>query len=456
MILAGGSFLLLMTILSMHNRFAVDDYYHINIEKQFGIWGGMIEGYNNWGGRWTSYLLWNIIFHFHENYLILALFSFATVMFFIFSIFRLFNCVAAIKEFKVSKFQMFWYSVAFAAFFFQISFGKGEIWFWVVSTCMYITSMSAFIMGMSLLISKKTTTGAFFIMIVCFGFAGGASEIYATFYLIFLAGLIIIFFTNKKNNFIEKLRNNASWKIYISFAVLTIALIISFLAPGNSIRETWLPDPSISRAFLVTLKSLGKILLFKIPNQIPWIILFSIPYMYIGQLQKKDIAKEKSILLVKKIIISIFILLPVLYILMFPACYLLSEIGPDRSLSITIICIALFCVHWSFRIGTQLMLSKNIAKGIFYLTSAVITISFGIQCVQQFNVTSKYSNSLDKRIAYLKGLQESGNKKTITVASLPVPGYLYSAEISSDTNYFGNDHFQKGLFLDFKVKIINK
>jgi hypothetical protein len=453
LIIACGSFMLLIVILSIYNRFAVDDYYHISIENQFGIWGGMLEGYNNWGGRWASYLLWNIVFHFHNNNLMLFLFSFSTLLFFVFSIFSLMKIDSVIEEFKVNKFQLVCFSILFTAFFFQISFSKGEIWFWVVSTCMYITSLSAFLMGLSIIFSKSKNSISLLLLAICLAFAGGASEIYALFYMITLLSGLIAFNIFKKNNLVLKLKKVATWKIYFGLAILIGAFIISFIAPGNSIRQTWLPEPSFSKALLVTFKSLGKILLFKIPLQLPWILLFSMPFLHFGHLHKKENVEEKFIVLLKRFITSSLILLLVLYILMFPACYLLSEIGPDRSLSIVIFVIAFFWVYWSFRFGRQMNLSENIAKGIFYLSASGIIISFAIQSLLQFQITSQYAAALDKRVEYLNELQETGNKKTISVNPLPPSGYLYSAEISADTNYFGNDHFQKGLFLDFKVII---
>jgi len=453
LILASGSFLLLIVILSFYNRFAVDDYYHISIEKQFGIWRGMLEGYNNWGGRWTSYLLWNIVFHFHDNSFVLFLFSLSTVILFIFSIFNLLRSVSAIKEFKVNSFQMFRFSILITAFFFQISFDKGEIWFWVVSICMYLTSISAFLFGIGFIFSKNKNIISLLIIAICFAYAGGASEIYAFFYLIILTVGLISYYVLRKNKVVIKLKEVSSWKIHIGLVFLLAAFLISILAPGNSLRQTWLPETTFGGALLVTLKSLGKILLFKISIQLPWILLFSLPFLYFGHLYKKENNKAKTILLFKRFAISFLILLLALYILMFPACYLLSEVGPDRSLSMVILSIVVFCVYWSFQFGMQMNLSEKIAKGIFYLTLSGIIISFGLQSVQQFQITSKYAAALDKRVVYLNELQKTGNKKTITVDSLPPSGYLYSAEISSDTNYFGNDHFQKGLFLDFKVKL---
>ena len=69
----------------------------------------------------------------------------------------------------------------------------------------------------------------------------------------------------------------------------------------------------------------------------------------------------------------------------------------------------------------------------------------------QYYKVSKYAAALDERTNYLLKLQE--NKNTIELKPLPSSGYLYSAEISEDTNYFVNQHYKNGLFLDFNIRL---
>ena len=229
--------------------------------------------------------------------------------------------------------------------------------------------------------------------------------------------------------------------------------MISFIAPGNAIRASWLPEPSFLNSFFITLKSLVRLLLFKMPSQIPWIILFSIPWLYIGFLYGTEKIKITISTLFKKIAISFAFLAALCYILLFPACYVLSETGPDRSLSLIIFSISAFCSLWAFYIGYKCIRSKNYSEMLFYISVTVIILCISVTSIRQQKTVSLYAKALDQRTSYLLELQQKKNTKTVIVKVLPPSGFLYSAEISKDTNYFGNEHYKLGLFLDFNVKV---
>ncbi|NTW34175.1 MAG: hypothetical protein HGB12_16415 [Bacteroidetes bacterium] len=450
-------FVILFFILSYYNRFAVDDYYHIHDEHLFGIWGGMLEGYFNWGGRWTSYLLWDVIYHYSENSFALFLYSFSIIVLFIYSVYHLIKNIFGFLGISFTREVLANYIFLFAAFVFLISYSKGEIWFWIQSTAMFMLSLIMFILGLSIIFNKKNNYLQYFILAICFIYAGGASETYAFFYIIFLISLLVCFFTFRNNALVRKLKESSSFKIIISIIFLTVSFIISINAPGNSIRATWLPEQSLISSLFITLKSLTKLVIFKVPMQIPWIILFSFPFMYFGFISRSRPYNNKTIELFKTnyfkyFILSLIFLIILIYILLFPACYILSEIGPDRSLSQVVLTIAVFSAVWSFLIGYKFIVSKKLISILYIISVVAIISSLVVISFKQYKIVSEYAIDLDKRTNYLLDLQQKKNKKTITVKKLPQSGFLYSAEISSDTNYFGNDHYNRGLFLEFKVK----
>ena len=456
-VIANIIFVLLYLILSYYNRFAVDDYYHIHDEQLFGIWGGMLEGYYNWGGRWTSYLLWDVIYHFNENKFILFIYSFSLIILFVTSIYLFLKNIFQLFSITITKIKILNYSLLFTSFVFLISFSKGEIWFWVQSTTMFLLSLTLFIIGLSVIINKKKNFIHYLILAICFTYAGGASETYALFYMIFLISLLFCFYIFRKIELLKLLKNNSLIKIYISLIFLIISFIISIKAHGNTIRATWLPEPSLIDSFYITFKSLAKLIIFKISQQVPWIILFSFPFIYLGFISKNnqkpnntnDCFKTKHL---KYFIISFISLIVLIYFLLFPACYILSEIGPDRSLSQIVFIIGAFCAVWAFTIGYKLSINKKLISILNIISLVTIILSLTIISYNQFKIASEYAAKLDKRTNLLLNLQNKGNKKTITLEKLSPAGFLYSAEISSDTNYFGNDHYKRGLLLDFKVK----
>ena len=450
--ISGIIFLTLFGICSYFNRFAVDDYFHIYNETKFGIWGEMIEGYNNWGGRWTSYLLWNIIYHFHDSKLILFIYTFSIILFFILAVYLLFKQLFLFTASNITRQTTLITTILFSSFTFLFSFNKGEIWFWTVSTAMYIVSIIFFIFLLSLLISKSRKIYILFLIIIFSVFAGGTSEIYALFYILFLLLFIFVLFFSK-NPILGSIRKPLLLKLAFAIFFITTAFIISVKAPGNEVRASWLPEPSFLKSIFITFKELVKIIVLKFSIQLHWVVLFSIPFIYLGfinGINLKKIDKKKTI---KPFFISILVLFILLYILLFPSCYILSEAGPDRSLSMIIITVAIFIASWFYYIGKNCIKNNLFIKKLFFTSMAIIIFFLSTLCIMQFRIDSKYASTVDIRESFLKDIQKNKNKKTITITKLPPSGFLYSAEISADTNYFGNEHYRLGLFLDFKVSI---
>ncbi|HNW99232.1 MAG TPA: hypothetical protein PKK00_12555 [Bacteroidales bacterium] len=451
-LISGIAFLVLFGICSYFNRFAVDDYYHIHNEHILGIWGGMLEGYNNWGGRWTSYLLWNTVYHFHDNRSIIFIYTFLIILFFILAIYGISKELFSFSGIYNTRHSALMVSLLFSVFFFLFSFNKGEVWFWIVSTAMYIVSLIFFLFILRLIISTKRKILLYLLLIIFSIYAGGASEIYAFFYILILLSLFIVTMVFPKDQVSQRLKETSLIKIIIALIFTTTAFIISVKAPGNAIRTSWLPEPSFSKTIYITFKELAKIILFKFSLQLHWAVLFSIPFMYVGFIHgiNSDIIPLKKI--IKPLMISFLGLFILIYILLFPSCYILSEAGPDRSLSMIIISVAIFIAGWSYRIGKCCIKSNRVIQKLFYVSMSLIIVFIIYLCYQQYNTLSKYAAALDKRSELLQQLQQVKNKKTIVVSPLPSNGYLYSAEISNDTNYFSNEHYRLGLFLDFKVK----
>lgn len=451
-LISGILFLVLFGICSYFNRFAVDDYFHIHNESIYGIWGGMIEGYNNWGGRWTSYLLWNCIYHFHDSHIILFAYSFSIILFFILAIYLILQRISEIFKLYEKKNHILGYAFILTSFTFFFSSGKGEIWFWVASTAMYMESIIAFIIGLSLLLSKRKTVLHFLIIIICFAYAGGASETYAAIYILFLILILASFYIFPKKSMIAEIKSRVSYKIYAALVFLIAAFIVSITAAGNSIRASWLPEPSFINTFYITFRELGKLYIFKFSQQLPWALLFSIPIMYIGHIYSGSVEIKPLKKILKPLLFSLLLLIFIHYILLFPSCYILSEAGPDRSLILMILITVFFIAAWAFYFGKHFIKNFHLIRIGFFVSIIVIIISIVTICILQFNTLSKYSSSLDKRTEMLQQLQKEKNKRTITVSKLTRSGFLYSAEISTDTNYFGNEHYRLGLFVDYKVK----
>jgi len=447
-----GLSLILIFILSFYNRFAVDDYFHIHNVATNGIWEGMIKGYNNWGGRWTSYLLFNVVYFFYESRFILFIYSLSVIILFIYALHFFIKQLLLFVEKKVNKLSLFSISFLIFLLFFLISPEKGEIWFWVVSTAMYLNSLSIFFILTGLIISKNNKIIHYLLLSICAIYCGGSSEVYAFIFLLIFTSLIIWMIFSKSNlgiNFKKQSKN----KLGISILLLFSSFLISILAPGNKIRASWLPEPSFVNTLYITFKELIKFIILKLPSHNWWILLFFLPFMHIGYISGKNINKLSFAKFQKNFLYSFIILFIILYIFLFPACYLLSEIGPTRSLSFPIFLITLFIAFWSLTAGYYCIKKAYIIRYGNIISLFILIFVFSILIIKQQEIVSNYAKKLDQRTLFLKKLKKTKNKKTIILEALPSSGFLYSAEISNDTSYFGNEHYRLGLFLEFNIKI---
>jgi len=203
----------------------------------------------------------------------------------------------------------------------------------------------------------------------------------------------------------------------------------------------------------ITFKELIKFIILKLPSHNWWILLFFLPFMHIGYISGKNINKLSFAKFQKNFLYSFIILFIILYIFLFPACYLLSEIGPTRSLSFPIFLITLFIAFWSLTAGYYCIKKAYIIRYGNIISLFILIFVFSILIIKQQEIVSNYAKKLDQRTLFLKKLKKTKNKKTIILEALPSSGFLFSAEISNDTSYFGNEHYRLGLFLDFSVKI---
>lgn len=445
--LAVSLFGMLVLALCYFNRFAVDDYFHIYTVSQKGITGAMLEGYNTFGGRWTSYLLWGVVYTFYKTPLVTALYSFLVFLFFGFSIYLLFKKILTASNINTSKTFLWLYSLMFFALVFFASFGKGEIWFWIVSTAMYLNSLTAFVFIISLLLSPKNNFITYSFIILFSIFIGGAAETYA---VLFLASILSLMIAKKF------FRNGATAaipysKLLTAFIFMGAAFTVSLAAPGNTIRTEWLPERSFFSTFYTTFKALGKLIVLRLPSQLPYILLFSIPWIAVGKNFQKSEQKTNFKKHFKSILLSGILLMIVLYIIMFPACYLLSEPGPDRSLSLAILLISLYAAAVAFSIGYCNIISKTATQKLHTISLVLISGFLLFTLISQYRTVSGYSKALDNRIIQLQKIQNSDPHHVEYVKALPPAGFLYSTEISSDTAYFSNEQFRQGIFVDFKI-----
>jgi len=446
------SFLLLVLTLSYYNRFAVDDYHYISHLRNLGVWGSMQYDYTFWGGRWATNLLWSIVYCNYQHSFVLVLFTFSNIIFLVASLFFLLRNIPVLVNIKFSsKLTLLNYCAITVMFVFLISPSKGEIWLWAASGFTYLLSISCFLCGFAMVTARKNNIFSYLLMVLCFIYTGGASEVYAI-TCVFILLFSLLFISKTKNPNISASRKSFLIKCCIALIFLLIAWIISIVAPGNSERASKLPEASVIGTFYMAFSALGKLILYKILPLSPWIIPFSLISIYLGYLNGNEEKKIDWKNYLKKFLYSSILLLFIVYCLLYISCYSLSDMAPDRSLSQILFMIVLFITGWLFFLGYKCIKNAKILSYCFYISTLFIIISLIELTVRQQKIMSAYATATDQRKEYLLDLEKAGNKKVITVKPLPSSGFLYSAEVTEDTLNYRNEHYEDGLGLNYKIK----
>jgi hypothetical protein len=99
-----------------------------------------------------------------------------------------------------------------------------------------------------------------------------------------------------------------------------------------------------------------------------------------------------------------------------------------------------------FRSG---IFTKAFKKGLFLLCFVSIAGMNGYHLIAQQIKLTKYSREYTERINYL--ISHRHQQSPLLVTPLPDSGWLKSAEISGDPNYFANRHLKSGLQLNAEV-----
>jgi hypothetical protein len=297
-------FILLFIVLFYFNRIAADDFYAIRVLKEQGIIEGVQKSYNTWSGRWLPGLCSLVVIHFYPSPFFLFVFGILLISLFIFSVKRFLHNF--LQLFHWNNFS-FWKELHLAIFIvsalFYSSFKIDETWFWLSSTCIYLTSIIFFFLGSSAIISARNSILNSGFIILSFTYIGGSCEPFA---LIVLLLLIIIFAAHfLKTIVLDIPKSDLNNRLIIAFICCICSFIFSYLAPGNRIRESFFHEISVWQSLLLNIKTTGMIILLRLASILPFIVLYSIPAYYIGFINSKKNINKKTILLRILIIIVV-------------------------------------------------------------------------------------------------------------------------------------------------------
>lgn len=430
-------FILLFFCLSFYNRIAIDDFYFLDNVKKYGIIQGTIIEHQTWSGRWFSVLLNQFVLSFYHFKFTLFIYEIGALVLFVYSIYRFIKNTLPLFNFqKIEPWKMMNYSIFFISAIFYSTIKIDETWFWLCASCTYLISVIMFFLGASAILSTKYNITEFVFCLIPFSYIGGSCEPFALFIIFTLTILWIMIYKDFIRLSLSK--KQTLTKCMIAILSCSISFYILYIANGNVIRRQFFDDISILETTLLNLKTTGMIIILRLPNILPFVILFSIPIMV--YIKPKNITSN---IILKKMVVTLLLYFLVLYIYQFPVTYITQDIAAYRALFpitlITLLFSSLVLAQISYLIPQSIIKHRSIA-----ITSLVIICAYQVYTfTYQLTIIPDYAKAYDKRISYLKKHQYSN--QVIMLDPLPSSGLLYSAEIASDSLHFANKHLQNGL-----------
>lgn len=436
-------FILLIFIVSFHNRPAADDFYYLYCVPENGIISCVSELYHGFSARWTAYTLAAAVIPAKWLFAVFPVISVLLVSIVIAAIIKTLSQMLLSYPLKHS--DAFITGVIICASFFFTSFSIPESWFWMIQACTYTMSILAQLLIFHCLISDKRNR---FLLLTASVFAGGSSESYA---LIVMAALILLYvFRNRFNGkiFPEK---HFRFKILLALTGCFFSFLIMISAKGNLVRYEALPHVNATELSWIIIKTWVKALLIK-----PFFV--SHNYLLFGALAfiAGRQMKLESVISINELFRSWckpLLLLPfIVLILIMPATVILSGLPPDRALMQVSFTLTAFFLLLFFDAGRKLNPLPVENFTLKYIPSALLLLMISYHVIQQTMITGRYAKAYDNRIKLLNDLKAKDNKETITLEPLPASGMLYTSEISTYEVHFTNSFLKKHLKLEFEIR----
>ena len=426
-------FLFLYVSLSFFNRPAHDDFFSLFVLRQETIFQAIAHQYSTFctrfGGLFISFGVSSISSpnrYFYYNLFLACVF--------IVGIYRLLKILIP----NYSKKRLVSYSILLFSAIFYTSLNKGETWFWLSSSSSYALGVGMSFIGIATLFSQKRNIFTTIVCIISFFAVGCLHEVYA---LLLIIGLALLLLFSKRLHF----SRNRKLKLFLSFVSIPISFGILLAGPGNQVREAFFKEISLPYSAILNFKMVGIIYFKHLIYNSFYFILFGILFAFLFQKEWKKLQGNHPKW--KLIFISILFFGTFCYLFQWPLTYKVQDIAAIRLLLPETI-LLLILVSWLFSIAFANFGKQKTSLFIVFFCF----IGFQIfENVHQIKVARNYANTYDKRIEFLKEKEKSGNKDLVVLSPLPNSGWLYSAEISSNSAHFNNIHTQQGLNLHFPI-----
>ncbi len=437
----------LLINLAINVRFAADDYYFIFLNNNYGAIGGAFFQYTDFSGRWLCHFISLLLLNFSSFRMFLPIYFLATFIVFYLVLSSLFYKIYSWYDDSEKDLDSDFAPLLLLTTFFLCSFSIGENWFWFISVSTYMWSLISSLLLINLYLNNKKRFYTPYVLVFASLYIGAASESYAILMILFSG--IFITYKIKQEGLPAFKANDKNKTLVRSIILIFIAFLISTLSPGTFHRNELLPNLSLIENFTVLIRSYGKIFIRYLPSKIHLFLIFSLPWMAFGfYIQELATYTLKNI--IQKISVTIFLTLSLIFISLLPTVFLLGETGPARALSIiTLIFTISFATIFTL-LGMFVKRESSILK-IISVSFFLSIIYLFYENIKQYRVTNVFSETYDERLLRIDELKNHDFRGIAELPPLPYSGMLFNAELSTDTAYFVNQHWKKGLGLKFNV-----
>jgi hypothetical protein len=236
-------------------------------------------------------------------------------------------------------------------------------------------------------------------------------------------------------------------KIIVFLSALMAGFYISYSGEGHVVRSAFLPQTSFDYRLITWVKSCIKMFVLYIPAKIPMLALLSVPWMLVGSIALPKIIHKKFVVRLTILFVAFCM------VSLAPVSFIMSEMGPERAWTQISLAMVIYASIVSMYFGKWMTGKVDLAQWLLPgIVIMLIVVSFS--CISNVYFAKAYSLSYNARMELLQQKENTVADEPVKLEALEEPGWLHSAEISSDTSHFTNLFLQK--YLGLKTKPILK
>lgn len=430
-------FIALYFLLAWNNRIAHDDFYLLFVVNKMGICDAVQFQYNHWCTRYASVFLSFFIAHLLQFRFTLFIYQILLLVWFVATVYWsikniLLPYFSSVNN--ITSAQIIQISILIVSGIFYSSFSIGEVWFWLASKSTYIVSVLCFANGCFLLLKTHKSFAHYLLIAVLFGFVGASNESLWIFASIFF--ITFLFFNTKKKR--------QSLLVWMPFIVALLSYTICFTllvnGNGNNIRKSCFEPMETVNLIKQQWKVFAMIFFTKISKV--FFVTLLIALLVVSIFFKSGLFIGYKIRFKQVAIVSVCFGC-IIFLFQLPITYYTHDLAADRTLFPISLLLFLYC---NYLVIVLFLYQGRFNRPIVsIITNCILLIYSGYTLYTQILVVPNYAEAYDKRITVLNKMRETS--KSIILEPLPSSGLLFSAEISTDSTHYNNQHLQQALGL---------